>query len=108
MDENGNEKVSKTYAGRSVGDCPEVMYQDNSLFWDLLYSYDLHMILTCMLPCTDPHRFSKATPIFIGSTIVCLWDPDKGVGVAGSCRIVQYILWLKEIFLLYKKMVELY
>ena len=94
-DENGNEKRSTNYAGRPIGDCPELMPLDNSLFRDPRCSFDEHVTLTCMAPRTEPWRFSKATPKLIGSAIERLWDPVSGVSPPPN-RIVQDILRLKE------------
>ena len=94
-DSEGNEKTSKHYAGRPVGDCPELMPLDNSLFRDLRCSFDEHVTLTSMAPRTEPRRFSKATPKLIGSVIERLWDPVTGVAPRPN-RIVQDILRLKE------------
>ena len=86
---------SKKYTGRHVGDCPEAMPLDNLLFQDVRCFYNLHVTFTSMIPCTDPHRFSKDTPNLIGSATAQLWKPNKGVAV-GSNRIIQGILQLKE------------
>ena len=94
-DNEGNEKRSKNYAGRPVGDCPELMPLDNSLFRDFRGSFDEHVTLTSMAPRIEPRRFSKATPKLIGSAIERLWDPVNGVAPRSN-RIVQDILRLKE------------
>ena len=96
--ENGDIKTNKIYAGRPVGDYPEAMPLDNSLFRDLRCSFDYHVTMTCMLPREDQRRFSKVTPKLICSAIKRLWDPVKGV-VPKSRRIVQHILRLQESFM---------
>ena len=98
-DNEGKVKRSTRYKGRPVGDCPEAMPQDNSLFRDLRTSFDTHIVLTCMLERDDPRRFSKATPKEIARCIEKLWNPETGV-VPSSKRIIQDIQRLKENFLL--------
>ena len=78
-DENGNEKRSTNYAGRPIGDCPELMPLDNSLFRDLRYSFNEHVTLTCMAPHTEPRRFSKAVGMDRSSP-----STDTGTYVAKS------------------------
>ena len=97
VDENGIAKRNIHYSGRPVGDCPETMPLDNSLFRDFRCSFDFHVTMTCMLPRTDPRRFSKATPKLIGLAVKRIWDPLEGVAPI-SRRIVQDILRLTENF----------
>lgn len=87
VDENGNEKRSTHYKGRPVGDCPEIMPLDNSLFRDFRCCFDDHVVLTSMAPREYPRRFSKATPKTIGAAVERLWDPGTGV-TPPSHRIV--------------------
>ena len=97
VDENGVEKSNTRYSGRPVGNCMELMPLDNSLFHDTRTSADLHVTLTCMLPCTDPHRFSKATPKKeITRMIERIWDPVEGVSPPSKNRIIQDIQRLRE------------
>ena len=98
-DIDGNEKTSRSYRGRPVGDCPEAMPLDNSLFRDFRTSMDRHIGITSILSIKDPLRFSKATPIEVMKTVNRLWDPVTGVSPR-SDRIVQDIQRLKENFLL--------
>ena len=72
-----------------------LMPLDNSLFLDTRTSADLHVTLTCMLSCTDPCRFSKATPKEITCMIECTWDPVEGVSPPSN-RIIQDIQRLRE------------
>ena len=99
VDTNGKATTNKRYKGRPVGDCPEAMPLDNSLFRDLRCSFDTHVVLTCMLPQDDARRFSKATPKIIIKALKRLWDPETGV-VPSSNRIIQDIKRLKENLLL--------
>ena len=94
-DADGKVKKSTRYKGRPVGDCPELMPLDNSLFRDLRTSVDQHVGITSMLPRDDKRRFSKATPKLIIETINRIWDPDNGVSPRPD-RIVQDIERLKE------------
>ena len=95
VDQEGNEKINTRYRGRPVGNCMELMPLDNSLFCDLQCSFDLHVTLTCSLPCNDPHCFSKATPKEITSAIKQIWDPVTGVAPV-SRRIIQDVQRIKE------------
>ena len=95
VDEEGVEKTNTRYCGKPVGNCPELMPLDNSLFRDTRTSADLHNSLTCMLPRTDPRRFSKATPKEITRMIERIWDPVEGVAPPSN-RIIQDITRLKE------------
>ena len=95
VDEEGDEKTNSRYCGRPVGSCPELMPLDNSLFPDIRTSADLHISLTCMLPCIDPHRFNKATPKEITCMIDRIWNPVEGVAQPSN-RIIQDIQRLKE------------
>ena len=99
IDENGNEKTSTSYKGRPVGNCPEAMPLDNSLFRDFRTSMDKHVGITSILALDDPLRFSKATPKEVMKTVNRLWDPDTGVSPRPN-RIIQDINRLKENFLL--------
>ena len=92
--EDGVEKVNKRYKGRPVGDCPELMLIDNSLFCDIKCSADLHVTLTCMLPLDDPRQFSKATPKEITQMMERIWDPVDGVAPTSS-RIIQDVQRIK-------------
>ena len=78
------------YKSRPVGNCPEFMPLDNSLFNDLQQSLSLHCAMTAHLPDIDPRKFSMATP----KTIVCgierLWCQDSG-SVPPSLRIIADI-----------------
>ena len=78
-DSEGKTKVNTRYKGHPVGDCPEAMPQDNSLFRDLRTSFDTHITLTSMLARDDPRRFNKATPKEITRCIEKLWHPITGV-----------------------------
>lgn len=90
IDNEGNEKKTTAYKGRPVGDCPELMPLDNSLFRDFRCDFDDHVTLTCQLPRNDPRRFSKGTPKTIEAAVRRLWDPQTGVSPPPH-RIVQDI-----------------
>ena len=99
VDEEGNEKSSTAYKGRPVGNCPEAMPQDNSLFRDMRTSMDCHVAITSLLPLGDPLRFSKATPKEVMWTVTRIWDPVTGVSPRPN-RIIQDIKRLEENFTL--------
>jgi len=97
--ENKEAKIisSKRYKGRPVGDCPEAMPLDNSLFRDLRASLDIHVTLTSLLPKEDSRRFSKGTPKQIVDAVRRLWDPQDGGGVAPKAnRIIQDVLGVQK------------
>ena len=87
---DGNRTISTRYKARPVGDSPEMMPLDNSLFRDLRSSLDLHVAITAHLPESDPKKFSKTTPKRITKAIMRLWNPEKGVSPTPS-RILQDI-----------------
>ena len=94
-DENGEMKINRYYKGKPVGNCPELMPLDNSLFRDFRTCFDMHVTLTSILHRTDPRRFSKATPKCITSSIERIWDPETGVSPPSN-RIIQDILRMVE------------
>ena len=57
---------------------------DNSLFRDFRCSFDFHVTMTCMLPRTEPRRFSKATPKLIG--LVCDRNGHRRKSTEGDGR----------------------
>ena len=62
-------KNCKRYAGRPVGNSPELMPLDNSLNNDLQMSHRYHCIVTAHLPDTDERKFSLSTPLRIARGI---------------------------------------
>ena len=83
-------KVSKRYNGRPVGNSPELMPLDNSLFRDFRASLNLHVGLSAHLPDTDIRKFCKSTPTRLDRAVSRIWDPTKGIAPK-PCRIVQDI-----------------
>lgn len=80
--------TSKRYAGRPVGNQPELMPLDASLNWDIDCSLNMHVLLTTHLPNTHPEKFRKDTPLRISQAIMKLCHPETGV-VPSSRRIIQ-------------------
>ena len=78
----------KRYAGRPVGNQPELMPLDASLNWDIDCSLNMHVLLTTHLPATHPEKYRKDTPLRISKAIMKLCHPETGV-VPSSRRIVQ-------------------
>ena len=83
-------KVSRRYNGRPVGNSPELMPLDNSLFRDFRSSLNLHVGLTAHLPDTDIRKFCKSTPKRLDRAVSRIWDPTRGIAPK-PCRIVQDI-----------------
>ena len=81
---------SKRYNGRPVGNSPELMPLDNSLFRDFRASLNLHIGLTAHLPDTDVRKFCKSTPNRLDKAVLKIWNPEIGISPR-PCRIVQDI-----------------
>ena len=74
------------YASRPVGNSPELMPLDCSLFKDLDDAVDRHIAVTSSLPDTNVKKFSKRTPKLAASSYKRVWE-----GVPSSKRIIQDI-----------------
>ena len=95
----GNLKKSKNFASRPVGDSPEIMPNDNSLFRDLRCSLDINVALTYHLASSDPRKFSKATPKTISSAIFRIWEsaaPRLERIIADIARVVEALKKIVE------------
>ena len=81
------------YAGRPVGNSPEMMPWDNSLNKDLDDVFKRHAAFTKNLPIGDPLKFCSSTPKRLDSAYTRLVDPALGDhgGIPSSNRIVQDI-----------------
>ena len=90
VNRNGKAVERKDYANRPVGDLPELMPNNNSLFCDLKVSLDTHVNLTRKMHREDPRKFSKSTPKEISRAIHRLFDPVSGVAPTRA-RILQDI-----------------
>eukprot|EP00750_Incisomonas_marina_P022488 INCI4974.6.p1 GENE.INCI4974.6~~INCI4974.6.p1 ORF type:complete len:158 (+),score=16.05 INCI4974.6:268-741(+) len=76
------------YASRPVGNSPELMPLDCSLFQDSDDAVDRHIAVTSSLPDTNVKKFSKRTPKFAASSYKCVWE---GVPSGKRVRIIQNI-----------------
>lgn len=79
------------YAGRPVGNSPELMPQDCSLFKDIDDAVARHIAVTCWMPKDHPNynlRFSRSNSKISRSTYFRILDPETGVSPS-SRRIVQ-------------------
>ena len=83
-------EVSRRYNGRPVGNSPELMPLDNSLFRDFRASLNLHIGLTAHLPDTDVRKFCKSTPNRLDEAVRKIWHPETGISPRPN-RIVQDI-----------------
>lgn len=80
------------FAGRPVGNSPELMCWDSSLNKDVDDSFNYHRALTVQLPRDDPKKFCKSTTSRMDSGYLRLLDPSHGTaGVPSSERIIQDI-----------------
>ena len=81
------------YAGHPVGNSPELMPLDCSLFADLKHDVFHHCIVTNHLPENDPHKFSLLTVKRGVSTFLRLLAPtlERNTGSPSSGRIEQDI-----------------
>ena len=82
--------TNRRYAGRPVGNSPELHPLDNSCFRDFRVNLALNVAASWKLPRNDPCKFSLATPSEISRAILRLWDKDTGT-VPTSRRILQDI-----------------
>ena len=82
----------KGYEHRPVGNSPEFMPWDASLFMDFNFALWRHEAITANLDKDDPRKFSSATPATLDYAARRLLDPDEHVkGRSGitSKRIIQ-------------------
>jgi predicted flap endonuclease-1-like 5' DNA nuclease len=66
------------YAGRPVGNSPELMPLDCSLLADLSHDLSRHVRITKALPSTNPLKFSRSTPGRLSSSLRRLLWHDWG------------------------------
>ena len=78
-----------TYHNRPVGDSPEMMPLDCSLFNDLHEAANRHVSLTHLLHKDDPKKFSLATPKEISRSYCRLWTGGAEEGSPTCERIIQ-------------------
>ena len=74
------------YYDHAVGNTPEVMPLDASLFNDLDEGVERHIICTSRLPQEDPRKFSLSTPSRASSAFCRIWK-----GCLSAARIQQDI-----------------
>jgi hypothetical protein len=81
--------IGTTYHNRPVGDSPEMMPLDCSLFNDLHESAHRHVSLTHLLEKDDRKKFSLATPQEISRAYCRLWTKGGEEGSPTCQRIIQ-------------------
>ena len=86
--EDGVLLESQRYAGRMVGNSPELNPLDNSGFRDLRCAIALNVAATWHLPKNHNLKFSLATPGEITRAFLRIWDPTSGVAPS-SRRILE-------------------
>lgn len=74
------------YAGRPVGNSPELMPWDCKLNADVLSQLNRHVLFTKHLPNDDARKFSLATPKQIDSCFIRLVDQSEGVNAGVPSR----------------------
>ena len=79
--------INTAYHGKCVGNSPEFMPLDNSLFHDLQSSHRYHCAVTEHLPMSDNRKFSLSTPLRIAEGIKKIWNDSHGA--PNGKRIVQ-------------------
>lgn len=86
------------YAGKLVGNSPELMPLDSNLFADLEYAIKQHCAITHDLPKGDPRKFSLGTPTEVWSAMIRSWETIRSERIATDIKrweralgmIVQY------------------
>ena len=77
------------YADQPVGDSPEMMPLDSSLFEDLHAGICCHMTKTTLLPNDNPKKFSLATPKECTQAYTCIFQPSNDLDIPCSRRILE-------------------
>jgi hypothetical protein len=70
----GSTNLGTRYAGKLVGNSPELMPLDSNLFSDLEYAIKQHCALTHDLANDDPRKFSIGTPTEVWSAMYRSWQ----------------------------------
>jgi hypothetical protein len=89
------EEALKAYAGRPIGNSPEMMLWDCSLNHDVKQAVHRHVVFTSDLPEHDPNKPSMSTPKRGSSAWIRLENPEIG-GVPCKRRIVEDVLKVVE------------
>ena len=80
------------YANHPVGDSPEMMPLDSSLFKDLHAGVHYHVTRTTLLDVNDPKEFSLATSTEVAQTYTYVFNPTlvgPNAGIPCSKKILQ-------------------
>lgn len=80
----------KYYKNSPLGNCPEFMSLENSLFSNLQQNLSLYCAMTMHLPDIDQRNYSMATPKTIVRSIESIWCRDSG-NVPPLSRLTAYI-----------------
>ena len=73
---NSKGGVNVKFKGRNIGDSPELMPLDTSIFADLMQTVHYHVARTRCLRSDSKYKFSVATPSKIESVVSRLWNKD--------------------------------
>ena len=86
-----NDTLTPYYKNKLMGDSPELMPLDSSLFNDLIEAIAKHVTATYHIPLPtkevpQPNKYSMATPELAWATMTELWNSD---GIISESRIFQ-------------------
>eukprot|EP00966_Prymnesium_polylepis_P260274 6012519-Prymnesium_polylepis.1 len=70
----GSTNLGTRYAGKLVGNSPELMPLDSNLFADLEYAIKQHCAITHDLDKEDPKKFCLGTPAQVWSAMIRSWE----------------------------------
>ena len=79
-----NNHISKYYQGSLMGDSPELMPLDSSLFNELINGVHTHALTTRHLPIGAAGKFEMSTPKKAWKTMVEVWDYKNCTGAVPS------------------------
>ena len=86
-----NNHISKYYQGSLMGDSPELMPLDSSLFNELINGVHTHVLTTRLLPIGAAGKFEMSTPKKAWKTMVEVWDYENSTGAVPSSSILRDI-----------------
>ena len=82
----GSTNLGTRYAGKLVGNSPELMPLDSNLFADLEYAIKQHCALTHDLHKDDPRKFKLGTPADVWSAMYRSWQTIKPKRIAQDIK----------------------
>ena len=73
---NSKGGINIKFKGRNIGDSPELMPLDTSIFADLMRAIHYHVARTRCFRSDSKYKFSVATPLKVESVVSRLWNKD--------------------------------